>query len=330
MFDYQLNDGMLPDCIYPDKRENNYRDTKPSLAAWAVWEIFKRTHDTAFVRSIYAPLIRYHKWWYLARDHNSNGLCEFGSTDGTRQAAAWESGMDNAVRFDSAVMLRNASDGWSLNQESVDLNCYLYKEKQCLARLAAVIGRKQDAKSFEGELSVLKAAINKRFYKVAAGYYFDRRITEGPAEKRLIAGPESDSWINVYSSIGWLPLWVGIASDLQARGVMRQMNSSDKFNTYVPLPVLAADNPAFSPEKGYWRGPVWLDQFYFGVRALEKYGKDEKARRFVEKLLDHASGILTDAAIRENYNPVTGAGLNAKNFSWSAAHLLMLLINDID
>lgn len=33
MFDYQQPDGMIIDCIYPDASENNYRDSKPPLAA---------------------------------------------------------------------------------------------------------------------------------------------------------------------------------------------------------------------------------------------------------------------------------------------------------
>ena len=43
------------------------------------------------------------------------------------------------------------------------------------------------------------------------------------------------------------------------------------------------------------------------------------------KLWQNADGLLTNKEIRENYHPITGKGLNAKNFSWSAAHILMLL-----
>ena len=38
-------------------------------------------------------------------------MCEYGATDGTLEAAAWESGMDNAIRFDGAVMLKNEGYG---------------------------------------------------------------------------------------------------------------------------------------------------------------------------------------------------------------------------
>ena len=127
MFDYQQPDGMVIDCIYTDPSENNARDSKPPLVCWAVDEIFTHTGDTAFVAEMYPQLLSYYKWWYQKRDHNRNGMCEYGATDGTLEAAAWESGMDNAIRFDNAVMLKNdgADDAWSMDQESVDLNAYL-------------------------------------------------------------------------------------------------------------------------------------------------------------------------------------------------------------
>ncbi|WP_373732371.1 MGH1-like glycoside hydrolase domain-containing protein, partial [Bacteroides heparinolyticus] len=103
MFDYQQPDGMIIDCIYTDPAENNARDSKPPLVCWAVDEIFTQTGDTAFVAEMYPQLLSYYNWWYQKRDHNRNGMCEYGSTDGTLEAAAWESGMDNAIRFDNAT-----------------------------------------------------------------------------------------------------------------------------------------------------------------------------------------------------------------------------------
>jgi putative isomerase len=43
MFDYQDEHGMVADCIYTDKKENNWRDTKPPLAAWEVCKIYQKT-----------------------------------------------------------------------------------------------------------------------------------------------------------------------------------------------------------------------------------------------------------------------------------------------
>lgn len=306
MFDYQQADGMVIDCIYSDSRENNSRDTKPPLAAWAVWEVFLHTKDTAFVREMYDPLVRYHRWWYANRDHDGDSLCEYGSTDGTRIAAAWESGMDNAVRFDHARMQKNNEHAWSLDQSSVDLNVYLYAEKIYLAHMASLLHMPD---TWTASAALLKEKINRRYYDTATGFYYDRRT----------------ALVNVQGAEGWMPLWAGIADQQQAASVAALLQQPGKFNTYVPLPVLAADHPGFDPRKGYWRGPVWLDQFYFAVKGLKAYGFDNVANAFTAKLWQHATGMNDQYPLYENYHPLTGKGLNAPNFSWSAAHILLLL-----
>lgn len=311
MFDYQDEYGMVADCVYADKQENNWRDTKPPLAAWGVWKVYEQSPDKSFLKSIYPKLVKYHNWWYKNRDHNKNGLCEYGSTDGTRIAAAWESGMDNAVRFDQAVLFKNNDKAWSLNQESVDLNAYLYTEKEYLAKIAAILGLKEQAIGWRKQLARLKKQIDATFYDETKSYYYDR----------LMDG----QWIAAEGPEGWIPLWAGLSSSKQAELVLQMIQKKSKFNTMVPLPTLAADHPKFDPTKGYWRGPVWLDQVYFGLNGLQRYGYHKDARYFLDKLLENAEGLSGQGPIRENYHPLSGKGLNAKNFSWSAAHLLMML-----
>lgn len=310
MFDYQTASGMVPDCVYADSTENNFRDTKPPLAAWAVWEIFAATRDTAFLREMYPALARYHRWWYAERDHDRNGLCEFGSTDGTRIAAAWESGMDNAVRFDKARMLQNGPGAYSLDQESVDLNVYLSKEKTILAQIATVIGEPV-ADVLRKEAAVLRQQINRLFFDTASGYYYDRRL--------------SGELVRVKGAEAWVTLWAGIAPASRVKKMMQYMMDTTVFNTLVPLPVLDASEKAFDPQRGYWRGPVWIDQFYFGVKGLQQYKQHAAAKTLVNKLWQHAAGMNDDQPLRENYHPLTGKGLNAVNFSWTAAHVLLLL-----
>ncbi|WP_454059079.1 MGH1-like glycoside hydrolase domain-containing protein [Elizabethkingia ursingii] len=312
MFDYMDEYGMVADCVYTDKKENNWRDTKPPLAAWAVWKVYEQTKDAAFVKEMYPKLIKYHQWWYENRDHDKNRLCEYGSTDGTRIAAAWESGMDNAVRFDEAVLMKNNNKAWSLNQESIDLNAYLFAEKRYLSQLASVIGNKKEAKDWNNSVIGLADKINQRFYDTTKGYYYDKLL--GKQEPIAVEGPE-----------GWIPLWAGIATKEQANAVSKVMMNEHKFNTKVPLPTLTADHVKFDPLKGYWRGPVWIDQFYFGITGLRKYGYQQQADELINKFLNNAEGLLEDKSIHETYHPITGKGLNAINFSWSSAHILMLL-----
>lgn len=302
MFDYQLDDGMIIDCIYPDINENNARDSKPPLAAWAVDEIYHATGDTAFVKEIYPQLLSYHRWWYEKRDHDGNGICEFGSTDGTLEAAAWESGMDNAIRFDEAQMVQNGPDAWSFDQESVDLNAFLAYEYKLLKKLAGIAGL-----PFNEINRTEKVA--DYFFDRERGFFFDRK-------------PDG-SFVRVEGSEAYIPLWSGIASETQIEKMMVLLTDTSKFSTYIPFPTVAADDPKFMPA-GYWRGPIWLDQTYFAISGLRRNGYQELADRYTRQVFDRLQGLQAGESIHENYATHTGLPLKAPHFSWSAAHLLML------
>lgn len=315
MFAYQNEEGMVPDCIFRDNliEKHNWRDTKPPLATWAVNEIFEKTKDTGFVTEMFPKLIKYHYWWYKNRDHDGNKLCEYGSTDGTRIAAAWESGMDNAVRFDNSLILNNKDGAWSLNQESVDLNSYLVVEKQLLSKLAKIANNYSYIDQLQSEAKEVSSLINTQFYDNDEHYYFDQQLINH--KKIKVFGPE-----------GWLPLWAEIATPKMAEGVKERILDTSIFNSKVPFPTLDISYKDFDPENGYWRGPVWLDQAYFAIVGLEKYGYAKEANMLKLKLVKNAEGLLEKGyPIRENYHPISGKGLNANHFSWSAAHLLLLI-----
>jgi len=317
MFAYQDKTGMVPDVIYIDKSYNNWRNTKPPLAAWAVWYIYKKNKNKPFLKEMYPGLKKYHYWWYENRDHNKNGLCEYGSTDGTLVAAAWESGMDNAVRFDNAKMLKNGENSWSMNRESVDLNSYLYAEKRYLASIANVLGIEKDVKKFSKNADVLKSLIQRKMFDNETGYFYDI-LLDGKGFCK-VQGPE-----------GWIPLWSGVATKEQAEQVKNVITNPAKFATYIPFPTVAADHTEFVPtDDGYWRGPVWIDQAYFAIRGLENYGYKKEAEVFIRQLFNRLEGLKNSSKpICENYNPLNGKGLNEKHFSWSAALLMLLYQNE--
>lgn len=302
MFDYQMEDGMVIDCIYSDKRENNYRDSKPPLAAWAVMEVYKQTKDLAFVKEMFPKLTKYYRWWFTHRDHDKNGICEFGSVDGTDEAAKWESGMDNAVRFDSAKMVKNSDNAWSFDQESVDLNAFLYLENKLLKEMAKLINAPFN-ESFDGQ------KIDRYFFDASKGYYYDRKLGNG--------------FISVEGSEGYIPMWAKMASKEHAEAAVKMYRRTDKFSTYIPFPTLCADHPEFTPN-GYWRGPIWLDQVYFAISGLRSYGYANEADRYTDVVFTRLKGVAGNLPIHENYDTHTGGLLKAPHFSWSAAHLLML------
>ncbi|ABV89461.1 MGH1-like glycoside hydrolase domain-containing protein [Shewanella pealeana] len=352
MFDYQFTSqdplrpqdaGNLPDAIFYNKdRERggeggnwNERNGKPPLSAWAVWQIYLQDKDEAFLNIMYPKLVAYHEWWYRNRDNNDNGLAEYGANlhpmhlneDGSInpqaviEAAAWESGMDNAPRFDMDDALdiwQNRQGGqlvgYSVSQESVDLNAYLYAEKRFLEQIAAVLGDESAAEKWDLAATRLAKQIQMQMYDAESGFFYDIRYTPTGSELMVKQGKGVE---------GWIPLWAGAASEAQAKIIVERHLNETQFGTLIPFPTVSADSPNFAAAK-YWRGPVWLDQALFGLQGVERYGYHEQAQSLAKQLVVQGEGILGQSPIRENYNPLTGEGLHCTNFSWSASVLLLI------
>ena len=116
------------------------------------------------------------------------------------EAAAWESGMDNATRFDregngpddkgiEIYTVRNDSHdpiGYVINQESVDLNAYLYAEKGFLKSMAEELGYKADAEKYTKEAKQLQEYINENMYDEETGFYYDVQTNEDGSVKKLL------------------------------------------------------------------------------------------------------------------------------------------------
>ena len=389
--------GFVPDLIAynpgPERGGDgtnwNERNTKPSLAAWSVMEIYKTTGDKQWLAEMYPKLVAYHDWWLHNRDHNHNGVPEYGATrdkahntadgkmlftvrEGQKEqtesglknydrvvksgqydsieipaqvAASWESGRDDAAAFGfidadqlakyiknggkkqdwQVKFAENRSDdgtllGYSLLQESVDEASYMYSDNKYMAEIADILGKKTAAADFRAKAVKLAGYINTCMFDSRSGFFYDIRIEDKPlangcAGKPIVErgkGPE-----------GWSPLFNGAATQAHADAVVKVMKDVREFNTYVPLGTAALTNPAFGADI-YWRGRVWVDQLYFGLKGMEQYGYREDAVKMAQAFFDHADGLVSDAPIRENYNPLNGQQQGAPNFSWSAAHLYML------
>ncbi|MFT5182971.1 MAG: putative isomerase [Flavobacteriales bacterium] len=318
MYDFMDEDGFIADCVYRDTtiEAHNYRNTKPPLSAWAVWEIFQADGDTVFIKEMYDKMILQHNWWYKFRDHDGDSICEYGSADGTLIAAKWESGMDNGVRFDHSRIVENFSGAFSLTQESVDLNSFLFAEKNHLTKIAGVLDEVEDQKQFKRQAQMLQLEIQRQFFDETTGWFYDTSLN-------------GDTLIRVMGCEGWTALWANAASQEQAIRVVENMRDESKFNTKVPFPTMSISHPDFKPDGGYWRGPNWLDQVYFGIQGLRNYGYNEEANQAIRKVLNNCEGLMEKGpSIRENYHPITGAGLESENFSWSAAHLILMLTDE--
>jgi glycogen debranching enzyme len=72
----------------------------------------------------------------------------------------------------------------------------------------------------------------------------------------------------------------------------------------------------------YWRGPVWININWFLVRGLERLGLAAEA----EELRTMTLRLVETCGFNEYYQPSTGEPLGSRDFSWSAALTLDLLL----
>ncbi|GAB3713397.1 alpha-glucosidase [Amycolatopsis oliviviridis] len=327
--------GMLPDVVgFRDPAtgtgHSNLRNTKPPLAGWAVWEIFETDGDKNFLKELYGKLVAERDWWLRNRDHDRNGVLEYGATsdpgndseDAARLAAAWESGMDAEPRFDfgkGLKALRNTNAdgtfiGYTLNQESVDLNAFMARNDRSLARIATALGKTGEAKTYTDHAGLLDEKIRTTMWDPASGYFYDTRIGTGKPYTEVGKGIE-----------GMVPLFSGSATPAQADTVRRTLLDPEQFNTHVPFPPIPKNHPEYQPGH-YTHGSAWPDQVAFGVEGFEAYGFGGDAEALRAKLFANSYGLLDgDEPIWEKYNSATGTGVNTGNFSWSAAGILTML-----
>ena len=110
----------------------------------------------------------------------------------------------------------------------------------------------------------------------------------------------------------YMPLWCGvddaIANKLRAR-------LAERYAPTWPLPSTSPADPSFDARR-YWRGPTWVNINWMLSQSL---GDDGKA------LADKTVAMVRDNGFREYFNPDTGEGLGAEQFTWSAALVLDLI-----
>ena len=78
--------------------------------------------------------------------------------------------------------------------------------------------------------------------------------------------------------------------------------------------------PEFEPRR-YWRGPIWANVNWLLARGLRQQGFEAEADALAHSTL----GLIERSGMREYFDPLTGEGLGAGDFSWTAAAVIDLL-----
>jgi hypothetical protein len=280
---------------------------QPPLLAWA-WSL--AVGDPAEVPEI----VRHQDWVENERAIDGDGLLWLIQPD--------ESGLDASPKFDSAFGWQ--ADGLPGFPLLVHRNRRLAFDIRRITAAGGpiVCGTATNVLHGLSRIALGRSSITSRIvdrlYDERAGLF--RQVARHGGRER--AAPDG--------TITWAALSPLALPDLP-EAIGRRLVEEHLLNPksfWLPFgpPSVSADDPRFSRRdrflfvlRRYWRGPTWINAAWLLWLGLVRLGYHEAAAEMAGKL----SSAVAVAGLREYYDPYTGRGMGARNFSWSA--LLMEL-----
>ncbi|OGO34035.1 MAG: hypothetical protein A2W35_14050 [Chloroflexi bacterium RBG_16_57_11] len=296
LLDHQREDGMIPDAVHDEGVVTHLSSpvdadvTKPPLIAWSAWKLYEHEPDREFLEEIYEPITRSNDWWFEKNDLDQNGLCEY--------QHPFSSGLDDSPLWDGGMPV-----------ESPDLNTYLFLQQESLAKIARVIGLKNDAKMWERRAQAMANRIITKMWDPGNGLFWAKRNGQP---------------IYVRTPFSLFPLLIGRLPSEIAQALINHLNDPNEFMPRYPVPSVAINDPNYNPEQ-MWRGPTWLNVNYLLIEGLQKSGYAELADKLSLQTLEL---VNEREDIYEYYHPETGINppKAASIFGWSSAIFIDLAV----
>lgn len=331
--------------------------TQPPVIAEAVVQVGKKMawpERRQWYRMVWPSLLAYHEWLYKERDPHSEGL--------VLQIHPWETGLDNTppwmsemhehqlpfwiqviekIRLDKVINLfRRDTRSVPIDQRfsTIEALC-LFDIQRRLRRKAYDINKILD----HGLFAIEDLAYNSMFIRANAhlrdiAKSLKEDLPEGLekrmhlTEKRLeeLWDPYSGQYysrdfithklLKVPSIATLLPLYSGSVSQERAEQLVRLLESEHQFGPAYPVPSVPTNSFWFHP-KLYWQGPSWVNMNWLIIDGLRRYGFKDHAEALRESTLEMAN----KSGCYEYFDPLTGEGAGAANFSWTAALVIDLI-----
>lgn len=322
-----------------------------TLALWHVYASLNRrrpTYAKRVLREFYPKLYLLHRYLMTARDPEQTGLVTI--------FHPWESGFDNSPRWDKPLSrIRPRNIPKYRRRDRTHVNPKFRPSDKSYARFISLALRLKRKDYDDRKIYPLHPFKIKDKVFSSISYLAHRRLFQMAT---ILGDPSADirRWMRQFEKnifrycwnaktrsfsdydlitkrqipsttiAGLLPLMTGLLSARRVNGMIRaldQANFCGQKACAVPLaPSVGIQQPTFNHEL-YWRGPIWVNINWFLWRALRLYGFDDRAKHQA----DHMLQLIHDQGFYEYYSPKTGAGLGARNFSWTAALAIDLLAN---
>ncbi|WP_068840311.1 amylo-alpha-1,6-glucosidase [Pontibacter akesuensis] len=301
---------------------------QPPIVAQAVLRVFRNSNDEAFLREMLPKLKKYYKWLAENRDFEGEGLLSI--------ITPFESGMDWKASYDPLLGYDRGKAGpllfWKVLQ--VDAHNFLkgydlraiYKSNKFVVKdtafntiyaqnLEAMAELCRLAGDEEGPGFLQKASQTE---KSILSYMYD----EKDAAFYDLHGHQFQK-LRVRTGTVFFPVVLKGVPDNVCRTVLeRHLLQKGGFQTPFPVPSLAVDEPAFRPGESLyiWRGPTWVVFNWF----MQGYLLERGYRQEAASLLYSVKQLITRSGFREYYDPFTGEGHGAEEFTWSGLVIDMI------
>jgi alpha,alpha-trehalase len=191
-----------------------------------------------------------------------------------------ESGFDTSFRF-------GPFSGSTDHYAPVCLNSLLYKYERDMQHFAILLGRTNDARTWQKRATARRDAINKYLWNAKTGLFEDYDFTAGRQSTY-------DYLTTFY------PLWAGVASPQQAKSVAQHLSL---FEHEGGLAMSRNDSGT------QWDLPFgWAPTNWLAVSGLARYGYRNDASLIARKFMATVRlNFLHDGTIREKYDMVSGS-----------------------
>jgi glycogen debranching enzyme len=299
---------------------------QPPLAAVALHTLFEACGDRVYLGEMYARIKRHHEWLAKNRDFDGDGLLTI--------ISPFESGMDWKPSYDPVlgyrrrttprrhlylsslywravgVDLANFWRRYDLQRirdrarflvKDAGFNAIYAVDLECMERLAPLVG--DDPAIFAERRRRLFESMLRLMYDEEDAAFYD---LHEPGSRR----------IRIRTPTVFFPLAVPeIGQRIAERMLEAHFDREDEFATPLPIPSAALNDPAFCREhtQFIWRGGTWAFIDWFLFHALQKRGFGERAARLRTSLRT----LVEQSGFREYYDPISGEGHGAREFTWS-------------
>lgn len=322
------------------------RVTQPPVFGIALEEVYQNSGDRAFLEELLPKAKLHYEYWLENRDPDGDGLVSI--------IMPIESGMDHSPAYDEVMRLpkpnalnyhianmvlaaKYARMGWDTSRildseafsfEDLTVNSIFAYGLRSVARLCREIGDSDDARFDALALRTEKAVI-ERCYDPETGVFYS------------LAGKD-DRRIPVKTIASLMPLMLeSMPEHLVQEIVDKHLLNPSAFWLDYPIPSVSMCQEQFRAcagslstrtgikgiiERGFdrfqaiWRGPTWVNMNWFIGRGLRLHGYEDVADELTAKTVD----MIRNNGFWEYYNPLTGEGQGAGDFSWTCIVLDML------